>query len=196
MDKRKPLHLILLLTLGLLASSVASASIIPTFVNESPAGGGLFNFTYNVTLNPLENLITGSQLCFADIAGLAGTPTGPAVWNASNLATSCPIPAGVTAPNAAPAVLFTYTGPTVLGSSNGGMLVPLGMFTFQSTDSGTSGIIAYGAMDQTAANGASAANQGQATGPSAASAAPEPGTLILVGSGLLLVGLSRRLKRN
>ncbi len=97
---------------ALLAAS-ASASIIPTFTGASTSGG-ITTYTYDVDLDSQQNLITGNQLCFADVEGLTGTPTGPnANWTASNNMTSgCPMNAGATGtvPNVASSVLYTYIG--------------------------------------------------------------------------------------
>ena len=50
-----------------LFGGLASASIIPTFTNET-GGGSLFTYNYDVTLDSLQNLVTGNQLCFSDVS--------------------------------------------------------------------------------------------------------------------------------
>ena len=132
-----------------LFGGLAPASIIPTFTNET-GGGSLFTYNYDVNLDSLQNLVSGNQLCFADVFGLTGTPTASLNWTAANNTSSaCPINAGTGAPgtptNTAPSVLYTYSGPTINGPAD------LGTFSLQST-SGTTGLVAYGAVAQKMSN--------------------------------------------
>ena len=175
---------------GLLTMGVASANITPTFVTDTGPVAGLFTYMYSVSLDTAQNLIPGSELCFSDVFGLAGTPTAPTSWSATNQPSSaCPINSGtIPSENVSPSVLYVYSGAQVLGSSNGGLAVPLGTFTFQSTNAASStALMGYGATAQKASNNAPTANQGATNGPQATSAAvPEPGTFLLLGAGLLL----------
>lgn len=175
-----------LLGFGLAAfiASSASGSIIPTSTGTSTTAG-ITTFSYDVQLDSMQNAITGSELCIADIAGLTGTPTAPTGWSASNLAGACPINAGVTDPNNAPSVFYMYTAaPTISGPMD------LGTFTFQSIFSavGTAND-AYGAIAQKKNPLSIAANQGEVNGPLAI---PEPATLSLFAASLVGVGLLKR----
>jgi|SRR5579864_1207656 uncharacterized protein affecting Mg2+/Co2+ transport len=175
-----------------LFGGLASASIIPTFTNET-GGGSLFTYNYSVTLDSLQNLVTGNQLCFSDVFGLTGTPTAPTDWNATNNTSSaCPINSGTgvsgTPTNTAPSVLYTYTGTTTVNGAPSGK--SLGTFSLQSS-SGTEGLVAYGAIAQKASNSLATTNQGDVVGPSPV---PEPEWSALLGLGLVaLAGLRRKL---
>jgi len=163
----------------------ASANITPTLIAGSPTGSGPYTWSYDVVLDSQQNLISGSQLCLADIFGLTGTPTAPSGWTAVNqTASNCPIDAGVGIPNNAASVLYTYSGSTVVGTNQS-----LGTFTYQSLN-GTEGLIAYGATAQKQSNSQPTANQGNVAG--ATSAVPEPTTTAMVGIGLGLMALARR----
>jgi hypothetical protein len=171
------------LALLILTGGLASANIIPTFSGES-GGGGLFTFDYTAALDPQQNLVTGGELCFADVVGLTGTPTAPSGWIAANQVNSvCPILAGVSVPNDLPSVLYTYSGATtVYGPAD------LGTFTLQSTV-GSQGEIAYGAMAQNKSNLTLTANQGEDIGPSPI---PEPSSMLLLIPALAVMALAKR----
>ncbi len=172
-------------SIAALMAGGASASIIPTLTGTS-SSAGITTYSYDVQLDGMQNLITGNELCLADVAGLTGTPTAPAGWTAvDNLSGNCPIATGVTAPNNAPTVLYTYTA---AASVSGPM--DLGAFTLQSTiaNVGTSNL-AYGAIAQKKAPLSPAANQGEVNGPLAI---PEPGSFALFGASLLGLGWLRR----
>ena len=176
------------LFLALLTGGLASANIVPTFSGES-GGGSLFTFDYTAALDAEQNLVTGSELCFADVFGLTGTPTAPSGWTASNqVSSACPVSAGVSAPNIAPSVLYTYTGTTtVYGPAD------LGTFTLQSTVGGL-GEIAFGAIAQNKSNLTLTANQGENLGPSPL---PEPSTGFVLIPVLVVMALAKRhLSRN
>lgn len=175
-------------TVTLLVAS-ASASIIPSFINTLTSAG-VTTFDYDVNLDNQQNLITGSELCLADVVGLTGTPTAPANWTAVNQPSSaCPTPpgAGVILPNNPASVLYMYTGSTtIFGAPNG---VDLGTFTLQSLYSATALDVAYGGLAQKNSNSTLTSNQGQVVGPSAV---PEPTTTAMVGIALALMALARR----
>ena len=161
-------------------------------VHQRNRGGSLFTYNYDVTLDSLQNLVTGNQLCFSDVSGLTGTPTAPSGWTAANNTSSaCPINSGTgvsgTPTNTAPSVLYTYTGTTtVAGPSD------LGTFSLQSS-TGSEGLVAYGAVAQKISNSLPTANQGDVDGPSAV---PEPEWSALFGLGLVaLAGLRRKYAR-
>jgi hypothetical protein len=170
-----------------LSAGLASASIIPTFTTET-GSASLFTFDYSVSLDSLQTLITGNELCFTNVAGLTGAPTAPTGWTATDETSGCPINAGTTVPNVGPSVLYTYTASTtVVGAAT------LGTFTFQSTDGGQ-GLVGYGAVAQKTSNGLITANQGDAVGPAVV---PEPTTWLLLFSGIAATAaVKRRLRRS
>lgn len=172
---------------ALAAAANASASIIPTFIAATTAAG-VTTYSYDVNLDAQQNLITGSQLCFAGIGGLTGTPTAVAGWTAADSSGACPLNAvGTTTPNTGGSVLYTYTAaPTISGPPLG---VDLGTFTFQSTVPFGTGNIAYGAVAQKASDLSMSANQGEVNGPVAT---PEPATLSFLGASLVGLGLMKR----
>ncbi len=171
-----------------LLGGLASASIIPTFTSQT-GGGSLFTYNYTAALDSLQTLVTGNQLCFADIFGLTGSPSAPIDWTAVNRpGLACPINAGTGSPaNVAPSVLYTYTGSATVDGP-----APLGNFSFQSTG-GSEGLVAYGAVAQKTSDGKATANQGTVLGPAATPPVPEPQwSALLLGLGILAFAGVRR----
>jgi hypothetical protein len=165
---------------------VANANIIPTLSGTSLLAG-VTTYSYSLALSAGEDVQTGSEFCFANIAGLTGTGSAPAGWSVSQSTSGgCPgISAGVTSPNAADSVLYTYSGNPIDGATG------LGTFTFKSTDGTVRTLsLAYGADTEATNPVGPDHNQGDVNGPSASS--PEPTTLGLIGGGLLGLGLFRR----
>jgi hypothetical protein len=172
--------------LTLTLCGLASANIIPTLTGTSTSLG-VTTFSYSLALSAGEDVQTGNTFCFADIEGLTGTESAPAGWTVTTSTSGgCSIPAGITAPNAADSVTYTYTGTTIDGAA------ALGTFTIQSTDSGVGALkVAYGTSTEAVNPPGPDRNQGDVDGPVAAS--PEPTTLsLLMGGGLLGLGLLRR----
>jgi len=170
----------------LVLCGLASANIIPTLSGTSSTAG-VTTYSYALALSAGEDVITGSEFCFANIDGLTGSATAPTGWTATQSTTSgCPgVTAGVVAPNDADSVLFTYSGSTIVGAA------ALGTFSFKSTDSSTATLnIAYGADTEGTNPTGPDHNQGDVDGP--ANSTPEPATLGLIGGSLLGLGLLRR----
>jgi hypothetical protein len=171
------------LTLAL--CGLASANIMPTLTGTSTSLG-VTTFSYSLALSAGENVQTGSVFCFSDIEGLTGTESAPAGWTVTTSTSGgCSIPAGITAPNDADSVTYTYTGTTIDGAA------ALGTFTIQSTDSAVGALmVAYGAATEAVNPPGPDRNQGDVDGPVAAN--PEPATLSLIGGSLLGLGLVGR----
>lgn len=150
---------------------------------------GAIHLPYALELDASQTLITGSDFCFAGVNGLAGTPTAPTGWTAADLTTACPIFAETTpSQNSAPAVLYSWTGGSVVGAA------ALGTVTFESTSGvAADNTLAFGATAKLTNNNLPTSNQGFVVGPSPATV-PEPGTFVLLGAGLLLAVKTHRSK--
>ena len=123
----------------LASCGLASANIIPTLTGTATLLG-VTTFFYSLALSAGENVQTGNTFCFSNIEGLTGTESAPTGWTATTSTSGgCSIPAGITTPNDADSVTYTYTGTTIDGAA------ALGTFTIQSTDSGVGALmVAYG----------------------------------------------------
>ncbi len=163
-------------------SPIVSANIVPTSTGVSDAVSGLYTFSYAARLDDQQNLISGNELCFANIPGLAGISTAPSGWTATNGTGGCPISAGTNIPNVGLFLLETYDGPTIFGGAD------LGTFTFQSTDGGLgTANIPFGARAQKSSNLSVAANQGEVDGPLGVTATPEPAYFVFLGLALTIL---------
>ncbi len=175
------------LAIALVLAVAASANVVPTFVSVG-GSGSLFTYTYTVAVDSFQYVVTGDQLCLADVPGLTGTATAPTGWTGvENTGSGCPISAGVTKPNVPGSVLYTYTGATTIPAGT-----PIGTFTFQDTIGTANSLVAFGATSVKLSDNAPTANQGEVLGPGTV---PEPGTMVILGMGLSsLIFLKRRRK--
>jgi PEP-CTERM motif-containing protein len=210
--------LMLVAALGALALAVptAEAAITPTLISVTPMGDGTFTYTYNVDIAEDQNAMddgafpTGTTpsgpgapsntfqdyFTIYDFAGLVGGSWNqPAGWSfAANLTGPTPSSTGP----ADDSGLFNITWVKTSGDLAGPQ--DLGNFTVRSTfenvyfDNYTSD--ATRSQGQTA--GSAVASIGTVSVPQVEGGAPfrvsEPGTLMLLGSGLLGLGLFRRKK--
>jgi hypothetical protein len=196
----------LLFVLALALSVAATADVIPTWVSTTPAGGGLFTWTYDVNLTLDQKLVGGLSgslpasvspgnttyagfFTIYDFAGFNGVWTAPAGWVFISQA-SGPTPSDVVPSDSASYsnLTFAYTGSTTLTGPQ-----DLGTFTAQSSYSiPTTGTFTARAFRSTGTQiGSVVDNIGVTTVPNV----PEPATMALIGAGLLGLGLLRRRTR-
>jgi hypothetical protein len=195
------IDLVLVAVLVLMTSAPARAGIILTRIGSIPAGNA-FEYTYSVMLTEGSALRAGGGgmntanfFTLYDIPGLiTGSETygGVLATNSSHTEQHLGItPVGITplTENPFPAetgslmnVTTFWTGPDVSGA------LDLGTFSFLSTDPLGSAKLAFTGASQNVQNMSLIANNsGQVAGPSG-SATPEPSTLILVATGLSVLG--------
>jgi hypothetical protein len=199
------------------AAPVAQAAITPTLTAVTPNGDGTFTFSYNVDLAEDQNANndgvfpvglsttptepgTPSNLfmdyfTIYDFAGLidATSSTQPAGWTFS-FALVGPTPSSTTAADD-PGLINIYwvrTGEDLMGPQDLGTFTVRSAFGLVALDNYTSDAT----RSQGPTAGSAVASIGSTNVPQASGgvvfAVSEPGTLMLLGSGLLSLGLLRR----
>ena len=196
----------LLCVLAVALCAVATADVIPTWQSVTPAGGGLFTWTYDVNLTLDQKLIGGLSgslpasvspgnttyagfFTIYDFSGFNGVTTAPAGWVFMSQNTGI-TPSDVL-PNDSGSIAnltWAYTGTATLTGPQ-----DLGLFTAQSIYGLTTpGGFTARAFRSTGDNvGTVVDNIGSTTVPNV----PEPATMALIGAGLLGLGLLRRRAR-
>jgi hypothetical protein len=218
--RMKTLMVIAALGAFALAVPTAEAAITPTLISVTPNGDGTFTYTYNVDLAEDQNAMNDGAFpnvpttptsaglpsdtfqdyfTIYDFAGIVGGSwTGPAGWTGA-VSRIGPTP-DTTAPADDPILWNVYwarTGADITGPAELGNFTVRSIFGNVALDSYTSDATrSQGGTAGTAVASIGSVNVPQITGgnpfPNQVS---EPGTLMLLGSGLLGLGLFRR-KRN
>ncbi len=209
-DPRKtPRRTLVLLGAALLSLALAPAAraeLIPSNVTVT-GGGGVFTFSYDLKVLGTSQVQTGDFGVIYDVKGfIPGSITAPAGWSFS-WSNVGPNPAQ-TAPNddpSLPNIKWTYTGSSVI--SPGSTTVFLTGFSYQSTF-GNIGQADFASQthldpDPTHPSGRKVSNVTTVDVPDPGNGdtgggphdAPEPASLVLLGLGAPLAGLSALLRR-
>lgn len=172
------LHMLFCVTLA--AAQTYAASI--TFVETQNSGT---TFVYEGSLQGNQRIETGNYIAIYDVGGLV-SGSGPANWSFTMPLNAAGLPNDDSRPDA----LFTYGGPTILGVPSQtalGSFSLTGVFTHQRDGS-------YLVQDIRVGGGNNTDTLHDQSGTTTVPDVPEPGTTVLLATGILMIVCLNRWK--
>jgi hypothetical protein len=192
------LTLLAVLATAFAVTPAARAEVIPSNVVVSPAGGGVFTFSYDLNVLGNSQILTGDYGVIYDVKGFVpGSVTAPAGWSVKwqNLGPTPNQTAPTDNPNL-PNIVWTYVGAAPI--SPGSTTLSISGFSYESTF-GLIGEADFASQthtdpDKLHPHGRAVSNVTQVDVPAPGDGgpppdAPEPGSLVLSCFGLVGLGL-------